>query len=62
MDGLTYSVIADTSTGHFEVNQYNPDAEIDDTMVPSHRSNSYDVDVDRGEKSKMWQKFNQFNL
>ena len=34
MDGLTFGVKADTSTGHFEVHDYNP--EDDELVQPDH--------------------------
>ena len=54
MDGLTYSVVANTATGHFEVNQYQADSdEEESTTVPSFRSNEYDVDTDKFDKQKL---------
>tara|TARA_B110000902_G_scaffold30872_1_gene33153 strand:- start:388 stop:1770 length:1383 start_codon:yes stop_codon:yes gene_type:complete len=59
-DGHTYSVLADTSIGHFTVQKYQPESEEDDkTMVTSHRSNEYDVDVDKFDKSKIWKRFQE---
>ena len=62
MDGHTYSVLADTSTGHFTVHKYQPDSEDEEerqTMSSSQRSNVYDVDVDKFDKSKIWKKFQE---
>ena len=46
MDGLTYGVKADTSTGHFEVHNYNEDDELVTNLQPSSPTDidSYDRD------------------
>ena len=58
MDGQSFSLLADTSTGHFEVFPYNTD--LDDveaaSLKPSTKSNAYDTDVDRREKAAMFAK------
>ena len=58
MDGQSFSLLADTSTGHFEVFPYNTD--LDDieaaSLKPSTKSNDYDTDVDRREKAAMFAK------
>ena len=56
MDGLTYSVQADTSTGHFEVFDYN-DSEETETLAPSTKSNKFDTDVDSFDKQLLRKKF-----
>jgi hypothetical protein len=57
-DGHTYSVLADTSTGHFTVQKYQfENDEEEQTMTTSHRSNSYDVDVDKFDKAKILERF-----
>ena len=58
IDGLTFSVNADTSTGHFEVFDYkgNEDGDEDDLLPPS-RSNSFDTNVDKFDKHLLRQKF-----
>jgi hypothetical protein len=61
-DGHTYSVLADTSTGHFTVKPYTPSEEEDSTMVASHRSNEYDVDTDKQDKSKLFQRFQSLDI
>ena len=62
-DGHTYSVAADTSTGHFTVSKYQPEEDNgENTMVSSHRSNSYDVDTTKQDKFKLRSKFEQFNI
>ena len=53
MDGITYGVEADTSTGHFEVTQnYSPSGEEEKTWAPSTKSNSLD-DTDVQTKKKL---------
>jgi len=60
MDGLTYSVKADTSTGHFEVHgEYNANMDEESTWAPSTKSNSYDTDVDSQHKKLMHSKLNE---
>ena len=61
-DGHTYSVLADTSTGHFSVKPYTASEEEDNTMVTSHRSNEYDVDTDKQDKSKLFQRFQSLDI
>ena len=62
-DGHTYSVAADTSTGHFTVSKYQPEEDNEEhTMVSSHRSNNYDVDTTKQDKFKLRSKFEQFNI
>ena len=56
MDGLTFSVKADTSTGHFEVYDYN-DSEESEPLAPQNRSNKYDTDVDTFDKQLLRKKF-----
>jgi len=58
IDGLTFSVNADTSTGHFEVFDYkgNEDGDEEDLLPPS-RSNSFDTNVDKFDKHLLRQKF-----
>ena len=52
MDGHTFSVTANTATGHFEVFPYNTDLSGDEeSFAPKTRSNSYD-DVDAHTKRK----------
>ena len=56
MDGLTFSVKADTSTGHFEVYDYN-DSEDSEPLAPQNRSNKFDTDVDTFDKQLLRKKF-----
>ena len=56
MDGLTFSVNADTSTGHFEVFDYQ-DSEDSENLAPTTRSNKFDTDVDTFDKQLLRKKF-----
>ena len=59
MDGLTFGVKADTSTGHFEVHDYDPDEEFEaETTNPN--SNSYD-NFDTFDKQMLKNKFFELN-
>ena len=58
MDGLTFGVKADTSTGHFEVHDYDPDDEETETTSPN--SNSYDS-FDTFDKQMLKNKFFELN-
>jgi len=58
MDGLTFGVKADTSTGHFEVHDYDPDDEEAETTSPN--SNSYDS-FDTFDKQMLKNKFFELN-
>ena len=49
MDGLTFSVNANTSTGHFEVFDYKETNE-QDNLQSNNRSNIFDTDVDTFDK------------
>jgi replicative DNA helicase len=55
MDGQSFSLLANTSTGHFEVFPYNTDLDDVETtsLKPSTKSNAYDTDVDRREKAAL---------
>ena len=61
MDGLTFSVDADTSTGHFKVFDYKEEEEGDTNLAPPSRSNKFDVDVDPYDKQKLRDKFFELN-
>ena len=57
MDGLTFSVIADTSTGHFIVSEYQEKDDEESTFTkPKSKSNSFD-DVDPYDKEMLRKKF-----
>ena len=58
MDGLTFSVNADTSTGHFEVFDYKDTEETD--LAPKTTSNKFDTDVDSYDKQMLWNKLKEF--
>ena len=59
MDGLTFSVSADVSTGHFKVYDYKDDQE-NEPLQPSSRSNKFDTDVDTFDKQLLHKKFIEF--
>ena len=57
MDGLSFSLKADTSKGHFEVFPYNVDLDDDEsTFSPNVQTNAYDTDVDAHTKRLMAEK------
>ena len=58
IDGLTFGVKADTSTGHFEVGDYNPDDYEDDTLQPT---NSFNGGLDTFDKQTLKNKFFELN-
>jgi hypothetical protein len=53
MDGMTYSVKVDTSTGHFEVSSY---LEEDDESSSSQQSNTFGG-IDSSDKALIKQRF-----
>ena len=53
IDGLTFAVKADTSTGHFEVHNYNTDLSEDEHLSTPVKSNKFDTDVDRFDRAKL---------
>ena len=55
MDGLTFSVKADTSTGHFEVFDYKDTEE--ENLAPKTQTNKFDTDVDQFDKQLLRKKF-----
>jgi hypothetical protein len=57
MDGITFGVEADTSTGHFVVKSEYFEGDEEETMVPSTRSNKFDTDVDTFDKQLLRKKF-----
>ena len=62
-DGITFGVKADTSTGHFEVHNYNVDLNEEETYSPKTKSNNYDT-TDKHDKEKLRSKYDSsfFNL
>ena len=62
MDGLTFSVSADTSTGHFEVSDYNDSDEGEsESFSPVTKSNKFDTNVDTFDKQLLQKKFFELN-
>jgi replicative DNA helicase len=57
MDGLTFSVNADTSTGHFEVFDYNDSEDEEENLAPPSQSNKFDTNVDKFDKQLLRKKF-----
>ena len=57
MDGLTFSVNADTSKGHFEVFDYNDSEGEEENLAPSPQSNKFDTNVDKFDKQLLRKKF-----
>ena len=57
MDGITFGVEADTSTGHFVVKSEYFEGDEEETMVPNTRSNKFDTDVDTFDKQLLRKKF-----
>jgi replicative DNA helicase len=61
MDGITFSLEADTSTGHISVNDVYEDDGGDEHMAPKTQSNKFDTDVDTFDKQLLRQKFFELN-
>ena len=57
MDGITFGVEADTSTGHFTVKSEYFEGDEEETMVSNTRSNKFDTDVDPFDKQLLRKKF-----
>tara|TARA_B000000475_G_scaffold101899_1_gene82671 strand:- start:3098 stop:4483 length:1386 start_codon:yes stop_codon:yes gene_type:complete len=53
IDGLTFAVKADTSTGHFEVHHYNTDLTEDEHLTTAPKTNKFDTDVDKFDRAKL---------
>ena len=60
-DGITFEVKANVSTGHFEVHNYNTDLE-EESFTPSNKSNKFDVDTDKHDKEKLFEKLKQMKI
>ena len=60
-DGITFAVKANVSTGHFEVHNYNTDLE-EESFTPSNKSNKFDVDTDKHDKEKLFEKLKQMKI
>ena len=57
MDGITFGIEADTSTGHFTVKSEYFEGDEEETMVSNTRSNKFDTDVDTFDKQLLRKKF-----
>jgi replicative DNA helicase len=61
MDGLTFGIQADTSTGHFEVKgEYEQDSGAEN-LAPTTQSNKFDTNVDVYDKKLLQKKFFELN-
>jgi len=60
IDGLTFGVKADTSTGHFEVTDYDPDEEFESEVSNPNNNKSYG-DFDSFDKKALKDKFFELN-
>ena len=60
IDGLTFGVKADTSTGHFEVTDYDPDEEFESEVSNPNNNKSYG-DFDSFDKKVLKDKFFELN-
>ena len=61
MDGITFGIQADTSTGHFIVKDEYVEGEEDENFTPSSKSNKFDTDVDTFDKQLLRKKFFELN-
>ena len=61
MDGMTFGIEADTSTGHFTVKNEYFEGEESETLAPTTRSNKFDTDVDNFDKQLLRKKFFELN-
>mgnify|MGYP003653881730 FL=1 len=61
MDGLTFGIEADTSTGHFIVKDEYFEGEESENLAPTTRSNKFDTDVDTFDKQLLRKKFFELN-
>ena len=61
MDGMTFGIEADTSTGHFTVKNEYFEGEESETLTPTTRSNKFDTDVDNFDKQLLRKKFFELN-
>lgn len=60
-DGITFNVQADTSTGHFEVFDYDPDEEFDEPPTPSQQPINDFGGFDNFDKAALKSKFFELN-
>jgi len=61
MDGITFGLEADTSTGHFTVKDEYIEGEESENFEPSSKSNKFDTDVDTFDKQLLRKKFFELN-
>jgi len=61
MDGITFGLEADTSTGHFIVKDEYIEGEESENFEPSSKSNKFDTDVDTFDKQLLRKKFFELN-
>ena len=57
MDGITFSVNADTTTGHFKVSEYRGSDISEDTLAPKTQSNKLDTNVNSFDKQVLRKMF-----
>jgi len=57
IDGLTFGVNANTSTGHFEVYDYQDTSNGDEHLTPAHQSNKFDTGVNATDKQLLRERF-----
>ena len=62
MDGITFGIQADTSTGHFVVKDEYVEGEESENLSPSSKSNKFDTDVDTFDKQLLRKKFFELNI
>jgi replicative DNA helicase len=60
-DGITFAVKANVSTGHFEVHNYNTDLD-EEELLPPTQSNKFDVDTDRHDKDRLFEKLQNIKI
>ena len=61
MDGLTFGIEADTSTGHFVVKDEYFEGDESEPLAPTTRSNKFDTNVDTFDKQLLRKKFFELN-
>jgi len=61
MDGITFGIEADTSTGHFIIKDEYIEGEESENYAPSTKSNKFDTDVDTFDKQLLRKKFFELN-
>ena len=61
MDGITFGIEADTSTGHFTIKNEYDEEDQSEPLAPTTRSNKFDTDVDTFDKAQLRKKFFELN-